>query len=82
MKSVMTAAGFVEHNELKNDCTNAQVGDIYINESVHTVMYIGNGQIVHAASNRDNAPGDSGDKEILVASWYQNNWTTVLRYGG
>ena len=82
MRSVMTSAGFVVHNELLNDCTNAQVGDVYVNESVHTVMYIGNGQIVHADSNRDGSPGDSSGREILVAPWYQNNWTVVLRYGG
>ena len=90
MKSEMLPCGFVEHLELLRDCTNAQVGDVYINEGVHTAMYIGNGQIVHAAGSENKAAdnwkygtsGDQNQKEILIAPWYDDGWTTVLRYGG
>ena len=82
MKSAMTAVGFVEHNELCNDCTNAQVGDVYLNEAAHVAMYVGNGQLVHASDNYDGAPGDSTGKDILVAPWYSKPWNVVLRYGG
>ena len=82
MKSAMLAVGFVEHPELIHDCTNAQVGDVYLNEQVHTFMYIGNGKVVNASSNRDGVPGDSSGNEILITDWYEKNWTTVLRYGG
>lgn len=81
MKSAMLPAGFVEHLEVLHDCTNAQVGDVYVNESVHTAMYIGNGKIVHAAGNKDGVPGDSSGREILIADWYDGGWTTCLRYG-
>lgn len=82
MKSSFLAKGFIEHRELIDDCTNAQVGDVYVNEGVHTAMYIGDGKIVHAAGYHDNSPGDVNGNEILIANWYHGGWTTVLRYGG
>ena len=88
MKSIMLQKGFVEHRECLNDCSTAQVGDIYIKEKPvgagtggHTVMYIGNNQIVHAAGNKDGMPGDSSGREITIADWYSGGWSTVLRYG-
>lgn len=82
MRVEMLPVGFVEHNDLCRSCENAQPGDVYINESVHTAMYIGNGKIVHAAGNKDGVAGDSSGREILVTDWYDGNWNVVLRYGG
>ena len=52
-------------------------------KSGHTVMYIGNGQIVHASTS-DGHPesGDQTGKEICTRSYYNGNWTYVLRYTG
>ena len=52
-------------------------------KSGHTVMYIGNNQIVHASTS-DGHPesGDQTGKEICVRSYYNGNWGYVLRYTG
>lgn len=64
-----------------------QKGDVLLNTSKHTAMYIGNGQIVHASINENGgvtggASGDQTGKEICVRSYYNKPWDYVLRYPG
>lgn len=65
-----------------------QRGDICLTESGrHVVNYIGNGQIVHAASNEfggatGGQTGDQTGKEVCVRSYYNSPWEYVLRYQG
>ena len=58
-------------------------GDVILKYG-HTVMYIGNGQIVSASSNEfgGSTGGQTGDqtgKEVKVSNFYNDSWHTVLR---
>ncbi|MBR0537361.1 MAG: C40 family peptidase [Clostridia bacterium] len=76
---VITGINFSTSAELKR-------GDV-LWRSGHTEIYIGDNKLVGAHSdtptqwgpNRSPAPGDQGD-EITVEKYYNNGWTTVLRY--
>jgi cell wall-associated NlpC family hydrolase len=65
--------------------TGLMPGDVLLHEGKHTAMYIGNGQLVHAAINENGKivggkPGDQTGKEIWVRSYYNHPWNSVLRY--
>jgi hypothetical protein len=87
MKAGFTKCGFtdvIKEVDLKT-MKGLQAGDVLLKEGVHTAMYIGNGQLVHASINEKGTitGGKSGDqtgKEICVRSYYNNNWNVVLRY--
>ena len=60
-------------------------GDVLLNIASHTVMHIGNGQVVSASKNENNGyhggkPGDQSGKEIKLQSYYNFPWDCVLRY--
>lgn len=62
-----------------------QPGDVLLNETHHTAMYIGNKQLVHAAGNEKGGatggkPGDQTGKEICVTGYFNFPWDIVLRY--
>ena len=62
-------------------------GDVLLKEGSHVVMYIGNGQIVHASINElgkitGGQSGDQTGKEICVRSYYNKPWQYLLRYTG
>ena len=66
-----------------------RTGDVLLNETHHTAMYVGNGQIVHAAGNEwggatGGRTGDQTGGEICVRSFYvpSYGWDCVLRYKG
>lgn len=64
-----------------------QAGDVLLNDTQHTAMYIGNGQIVHASINEygkvtGGKTGDQTGKEVCVRSYYNFPWNCVLRYTG
>ena len=55
-------------------------GDVLLNPGVHTAMFIGNAQIVHASSDKGHPEtGDQDGGEICVRSYYKDNWK-VLRW--
>ncbi len=59
-------------------------GDVLLNVTHHTAMYIGGGQLVHAAGNERGgaAGGRTGDQtggEITARSYYNFPWDCVLR---
>ena len=64
------------------DVNSLQPGDILLDESDHTEMYIGNGQNVGAHSNYDGVNGDSSGREVCVGNYYSHPWDGVLRYVG
>ena len=64
-----------------------QPGDVLLNDSRHTAMYVGNGQLAQASIDERGhiAGGGSGDqtgRETLVRSYYDFPWSCVLRFHG
>ena len=60
-------------------------GDVLLNETHHTAMYIGNGQVVHAAGNEfggatGGKTGDQTGKEICITGYFNFPWDCILRY--
>lgn len=87
MKSDFLSHGFENVTSKVNLSTgsNMKRGDVLLNETTHTAMFIGNGKIVHAAGNEygkatGGKPGDQTGREICAANYYNANWGVVLRY--
>ena len=60
-------------------------GDVLLNTSHHTAMYIGNGKLAEAAINEKGGiyggkTGDQTGQEIRIRSYYSYPWDCVLRY--
>ena len=91
MRGAFIRAGFVDVTascEL-NMGAGLEAGDILLNESYHTEMYLGDGTLVGASSNEfggitGGQPGDQTGNEIRVRPWYRysRGWDCVLRYAG
>lgn len=70
-----------------------RTGDILLNESYHTAMYVGNGKIAQASANEygtayGGKPGDQGrpngigETNVIAFYVYSHGWDGVLRYVG
>jgi uncharacterized protein YraI len=84
MKGQLTQHGFVwiPWNEI-GSTADLQRGDILLNETQHTEIYIGNNQNVGAHSSYgDTQSGDQSGKEVSVVAFYNQPWNGVLRYAG
>ncbi|MCR5835218.1 MAG: SH3 domain-containing protein [Lachnospiraceae bacterium] len=84
MKGQLTQHGFVwiPWSEI-GSTANLQRGDILLNETQHTEIYIGNNQNVGAHSSYgDTQTGDQSGKEVSVVAYYSQPWNGVLRYAG
>ena len=81
MRPVFLHKGFSDVTAGVNLNTGAGLrrGDVLLNETNHTALYIGNGRIVQARSNLDGKPGDSSGQEIRVQPYYNCPWDCVLR---
>lgn len=86
--SVFTKSGFSDITSLVKLSSGAGLayGDIVLKPKTsskggHVVMFIGDGQIVHASTS-DGHPetGDQTGKEICTRSYYSGDWVYVLRY--
>ncbi len=89
MKRVFLENGFQDVTSSVNRSSGSglQKGDVLLNETSHTAMYIGDGQIVHASINElgrvtGGQKGDQTGKEICVRNYYNKPWDCVLRYKG
>lgn len=87
MRGNMLDNGFRDVTGTVNLVTGAglQPGDVLLHETRHTVMSVGNGQIVHARENESGGAtgghvGDQTGREILVSGYYNFPWDYVLRY--
>lgn len=61
-------------------------GDVLLQPKKHTVIYIGDGNVVSASINEKGtttggAKGDQTGREILVRPYYNFPWNYVLRFG-
>ena len=78
MRSAFESCGF-EWIPGDPDVNSLQPGDILLDESDHTEMYIGNGKNVGAHRNYDGVNGDSSGREVCVNDYYSHPWDGVLR---
>lgn len=86
MLSAFKKCGFTDVTSSVNLATGAGLvrGDILLNRTHHTEIYIGNGKNVGAhISETGGVTGRTGDqtgKEICTNNYYNFPWTNVLRY--
>lgn len=85
MRSDMLMNGFVPAPVNLATGAGLQPGDVLLNELKHTALYIGNGQVVHAAGNEwggatGGKTGDQTGGEICVRSYWNFPWDMALRY--
>lgn len=85
MRSDMLMNGFVPAPVNLATGDGLQVGDVLLNEKNHTALYIGNGQLVHAAGNEfggatGGKTGDQTGKEISTTRYFNFPWDMALRY--
>ena len=66
-----------------------RAGDVLLNETRHTAMYVGDGKVVQASQNESGGvtggrTGDQTGREIYVTGYYVPlyGWDCVLRYEG
>lgn len=82
MREAFKKAGF----EVLKPSGLLQRGDILLNDTYHTAVYIGGGQIVHASSSETGGKygkaGDQTGKEICIRDYYvhSHGWDCILRY--
>lgn len=85
MRSDMLLNGFVPAPANLVTGEGLRPGDVLLNETHHTALYIGDGKLVHAAGNEyggatGGKPGDQTGKEISVTGYFNFPWDLVLRY--
>ena len=83
MRAAFLIAGFKDVTPSVNLETGSGLirGDVLLNYTSHTAMYIGDGKIVHARSSEgNNSPGDQNGQEIRIQPYFNFPWDCVLRY--
>lgn len=86
MLSAFKKCGFTDVTNRVNLATGVGLirGDILLNRTHHTEIYIGNGRNVGAHSSETGGvtgkTGDQTGKEICTNAYYNYPWTNVLRY--
>ena len=87
MYANMVNKGFSDITSQVNLATGSGLvrGDVLLNVSSHTAMYIGNGQICEATGNESGGiiggqTGDQTGREICINSYRNYPWNYVLRY--
>lgn len=85
MKSVFMDNGFENVTPYVNHytCEGMLAGDVLLNETHHTALYIGGGKIVQASSSETGGKygrtGDQNGREIAVRNYYNFPWDCILR---
>ena len=74
--------GDISNEAVISGRSNLKRGDILLNETDHTEIYLGNGLNLGAHWDWDGVNGDSSGKEICSGLYWDSNWDGVLRYVG
>lgn len=74
--------GDISNEAVISGRSNLKRGDILLNETEHTEIYLGNGLDLGAHWDWDGVNGDSSGKEICSGLYWDSNWDGVLRYVG
>ncbi|MDU4447675.1 MAG: SH3 domain-containing protein [Anaerococcus vaginalis] len=89
MYSVFVKCGFkdVTNQVNLNNGYGLQYGDVLLNYTCHTAMYIGNYRVVEASIDENGGvvgrqKGDQTGREIWTCNYYNYPWSCVLRYVG
>lgn len=90
MRGDMLRCGFAVVSSAAVDLATGaglEAGDVLLNYTHHTALYIGGGRIVQASINErggvtGGASGDQTGREIAERAYYNYPWDCVLRYGG
>lgn len=83
MRKALMANGWVPVGK-----ANMQPGDVLLNDSHHTALYVGNGQLAQASRGEaghrvhGGQAGDQDGYETNLRAYYDYPWTIVLRYQG
>lgn len=87
MYNAFLKAGFKDVTRSVNLKTGSGLirGDVLLNTTHHTALYIGNGQLAQASINekgtvRGGKPGDQTGREINISRYYNFPWNVILRY--
>ena len=88
MYNVFLACGFKDVTSSVNLSTGSGLvrGDVLLNHTKHTAMFIGNGKTAEASINEHGltSGGQTGDqtgKEVLTRAYRNYPWDCVLRFG-
>lgn len=87
MYNAFKKSGFIDVTRSVNLRTGAGLvrGDVLLNRTHHTAMYIGGGKLAQASINEKGgtiggAPGDQTGREFNISNYYNFPWNYVLRY--
>lgn len=87
MRGAYTACGFKSYDNVFQQMLKP--GDVLLNETHHTALYMGNGMLCEATSNEfggisGGVAGDQTGREIRIGPYYtySKGWDCVLRYVG
>ncbi len=81
MRKAFTSTGLFEWIPGNPKVEDLRPGDVLLNETKHTEMYIGEGFMVGAHGDFDNVNGDGNGRELGVCP-YSGAWEGILRYKG
>lgn len=82
MKDAFLATGKFEWIPGDPKVEELKPGDVLLNSTMHTEMYVGKGNNVGAHDDRDGVQGDGSGTEVNVQGYWSPPWEGVLRFKG